>query len=160
MEIWKDIIGFDGKYKISNYGNVKNSLKLMTPQLTHQGYLKIRLSNNGVVKGYFIHRLVAIAFIDNNQNKRCVNHKDGNKTNNTVNNLEWVTHSENEKHAYANNLQPSKSGVSNGRSKLKDNDIIEIRSSGKSSSHLARKYKVTVTSICNIRSGKSWRHIQ
>ena len=96
MEIWKDIIGFEGMYQISNYGNVKSLKKkkqhsdyLLKPFFIKNGYLKTQLSKNNVCYRPLIHRLVAMHFIDNPNNYKEVNHKDENKTNNRVDNLEW-----------------------------------------------------------------------
>ena len=97
MEIWKDIKGYEGKYQVSNFGNVKslnyrNTGKehLMKPILQTTGYFYVRLCNKPN-KIYSIHRLVADAFIPNPENLPCVNHKDENKTNNHVDNLEFCT---------------------------------------------------------------------
>ena len=96
MEIWKDIKGYEGLYKVSNYGNVKSlnynhtgKERLLKPKI--ETYYRITLSNYGVVKLYLIHRLVAEAFIPNPDNLPQVNHKDENKHNNHVYNLEWCT---------------------------------------------------------------------
>lgn len=123
MEQWKKIDKFDN-YMISNYGNIKTAKKnkLLKPSKNTWGYLGVILYKNGNSKRYQIHRLVASAFIPNLENKEEVNHKDGNKLNNHVDNLEWVTRSENMKHAYANGLeQPpniGKSGAMNAKSKV------------------------------------------
>lgn len=98
-EIWKDIKDLQGLYQISNKGKIRsyfNDFRILTPQVSKNGYLRIIVKN----KHYSIHRLVAETFIPNPQNKPEVNHKDGNKENNCVNNLEWVTRSENQIHSY------------------------------------------------------------
>ena len=115
MEIWKDIEGYEGYYQVSNMGSVqslnrtctnKNNKimtfkgKILKPQNDRCGYLCVLLSLNGIKRNFKIHRLVAQAFIDNSNNKPCVNHKDGNKTNNMVYNLEWCTQQENIHHYY------------------------------------------------------------
>lgn len=108
-EIWKDIEGFEGKYEISNMGRVK-SLKengeflILKPRLSN-GYVRVYLGKVEIkLKSALIHRLVATAFIDNCKNKPFVNHKNGIKTDNRVENLEWCTKSENTIHAYNNGL--------------------------------------------------------
>ncbi len=106
MDEWRDISGYEGCYQIDNKGKVKSLSrtlsfleKILNPEHT-QGYRRVTLSKKGEKRRYMVHRLVAIAFIPNPENKPCVNHKDGNKSNNCVDNLEWVTHSENEIHSF------------------------------------------------------------
>lgn len=120
MEQWKDIQGYEGLYQVSNLGNVK-SLKrktlnnkcykdrILKYSLDGKKYSCVTLCKDG--KGYTkkIHILVASAFIPNPDNKPQVNHKDGNKQNNCVSNLEWCTQIENMQHALKNKLKPTKS---------------------------------------------------
>ena len=105
-EIWKDIEGYEGLYQVSNYGNIKSLSKvvknaygvhrtedkILKPQTKKDGYLQIQLSKNGKQKHYKVHRLVALTYIANPNNYPCVNHKDENKSNNHVSNLEWCTY--------------------------------------------------------------------
>jgi hypothetical protein len=107
MEIWKDIPGWEGLYKVSNYGNFMsfhyNKWKTVTATVSNTKYKckRIRLSaGKGRRITYLAHRLVALAFIPNPENKPCINHKDGNPSNNLLTNLEWCTVSENNKHQY------------------------------------------------------------
>lgn len=103
-EIWKDIAGYEGLYQVSNFGRVKSLAKLcghrpkgetiLNIQDT-RGYKRVTLCKDNKLKKFQIHRLVAIAFIENPENKPCINHKDENKANNNVDNLEWVTWKEN-----------------------------------------------------------------
>lgn len=109
QEKYKILKDIDLKYAISNFGNIKNIVtnKILKPELTNKGYYRINLSINGIRKKYYIHRLVALMFLENNDPKRNnVNHKDGNKLNNNVENLEWVTSSENQIHAIKTGLKP------------------------------------------------------
>lgn len=100
-------------YAVSNLGNVKNikSGKLIKQVKTPTGYLQVSISKNGKKKSFRVHRLVAIYFIDNPLNKEQVNHKNGDKTDNRVCNLEWTTHTENINHAFNNELIKTKKPV-------------------------------------------------
>lgn len=107
-EIWRDIKGYEGHYQISNCGNVKNIVtgNIISKRINKAGYYRVSLysyiEKKSITKE--VHRLVAENFFDNIQKGKEVNHKDGNKLNNNVNNLEWITHKQNIEHAWANNL--------------------------------------------------------
>lgn len=162
IEIWKDIKGYEGLYKISNYGRVKdirlyktyhikgNKIirdyqniriykkfrhnKILTPYKSPSNkYLMRNLSKNNMQTNYLIHRLVAQHFILNPDNKSCVNHKDGNKLNNHVFNLEWCSYSENIKHAYG--------------TKLRDNNINHLKKVHKT---FEKKVKISKDKFINI----------
>lgn len=105
--IWKDVIGFEGKYMISNTGLVlsikrygKGDPMILKPRLTKKGYHRVHL---GAGIDRYVHRLVAAAFLPNPGNRAQINHMDCDKSNNHAKNLEWVTPSENMKHAIKNN---------------------------------------------------------
>ena len=103
--IWRSISGFEGLYSISNTGTIishhkRNANKVITQRNDRGGYKTVRLSKNGKVSTQFVHRLMALTFIDSLFGKKFVNHIDGDKQNNSVENLEWVSHSENMIHAY------------------------------------------------------------
>lgn len=107
MEFWKDITGYKGIYQISTLGNVKslaNSFskkeRILKQKTDRNGYKSISLCKDGKSKYFSIHRLVASHFLNKKDPSLHVNHRDGVKTNNNLNNLEWVTRSENQKHAY------------------------------------------------------------
>jgi len=131
----KNIDGFDGMYQVSECGKVYSNWHSKTIEMkqliTNKGYLKVNLYNNGIIKTYVVHRLVAMKFILNPQNKPQVNHIDGNKQNNNVSNLEWATAKENTKHAYDTGLKIQKKGSESKLSKSViqldlQNNVIKI----------------------------------
>jgi len=106
-ELWKPIIGYEEKYMVSNYGNIlsltyKRSDKsvLMSPSKTKKGYLRIKLSKHNKSKTHSVHKLVALAFLPNTNSELIVNHKNGKRDDNRLDNLEWVTHQENVLHGF------------------------------------------------------------
>jgi hypothetical protein len=115
QEIWKDVLGYQGLYKVSNLGNIYSTItnKQLKPIMTSLGYTKVWLYENKESKMFSIHRLVAIAFIDNVENKKDVNHINGIKHDNRLCNLEWVTNSENQKHAFKIGLRKIRKGKDN-----------------------------------------------
>lgn len=138
QEIWKNIKDYEGLYQVSNFGNVRklrfinnicNKEKIfnITKHKQNSGYLKVILYKEGQYKNKLVHRLVAEAFINNVNNYNDINHKDGNKENNNVNNLEWCTKSYNMKHAYKNNLwsSPNKGKYGSNSNKAKKVAMID-----------------------------------
>lgn len=130
QEIWKPIEGYEGLYEVSSLGRIKSLYKyhhryenILKNKITKDGYYETTLVKNGKPKFIRTHRLVASAFIDNPLNKSEVNHKDGNKLNNSVDNLEWVTSSENQKHAYRTGLQKVSGGALSNRKKVRCVDL-------------------------------------
>lgn len=106
-ETWKDIKGYEGLYQVSDRGNVKSIFykrtrnEIILKQCNHfNGYYQVCLCFKKKRKTHLVHRLVCNAFLDNPENKKTVNHKNGNKTDNRLENLEWNTYSENETHSY------------------------------------------------------------
>lgn len=109
IEEWKPIKGYEGLYEISSFGVVKslkgkNGVVFPKYDLSITGYWRVGLSKNKKQTKYLLHRLIAIAFIPNTENKPFINHKNGIKTDNKIENLEWCTASENMQHAHNNNL--------------------------------------------------------
>lgn len=113
-EIWKDVIGYEGKYKISNYGRVysieRNGTKghLLKLRISISGYVMVALTTNKKPKPLFVHKLVLQHFKPNPLNKKEGNHIDGNKLNNHIDNLEWCTRKENMQHAVSSGLMHPK----------------------------------------------------
>jgi len=102
-----DIKDYKGLYSITEDGQVYSHRwkRVLSLNKNNKGYYYVTFKKRGSRKNHLVHRLVAGAFIENAENKRCVNHIDGNKTNNNISNLEWCTHSENNKHAYSIGLK-------------------------------------------------------
>lgn len=105
-EIWKPIVGYEGLYEVSNLGNVKSlnwkntkEEKCLYLKKHNKGYLQVELVKNKNKKMVLVHRIVAETFLENLSNKPQINHKDYNRSNNNVENLEWCTNSENMKHS-------------------------------------------------------------
>jgi hypothetical protein len=162
-EIWKDVEGYDGRYFVSNLGNVKNARgKLMGQYINKNGYFTLHLSKSGVKKFFAVHRLVIITFVPNAHNKEDCNHINGIKTDNRLSNLEWATKSENSLHAFKLGLrQPNaKFGVNHPKSKLKESDISYIRENYIKYKipmrELALKFNVHRTTIKSVIHNKSY----
>lgn len=146
------IKGYEGLYEIDRQGNVYSERTGLMKCYIDHGYVKIGLTKNHVRKNYYIHRLVAGAFIPNPNNLPEVNHIDGNKQNNSVNNLEWITSKENQKHAYREKLQVPKYKLSN-----KQVEEIRMLYVPKSKEYgtvaLAKKFNVCQATIYKIVKG-------
>lgn len=157
--MWKQFKDTD--YRVSNLGNVFSVYngKQLKPFMNDR-YLVVDLFAYTVRQRIAVHRMVAIAFIENPDNKEYVNHIDGNKLNNCVDNLEWVTASENSIHAVATGLSPV--GEAKTLAKLTEKDVLEIQAAfeaGEKDFVLAEKYGVTSGVISSIRLGKTWKHV-
>jgi hypothetical protein len=172
-EIWYDIPKWEGEYQISSMLRVKSldrviqgkknarfcKSRILPVSITWNGYHTVKFNNNGKQKTMYIHRLIALAIIPNPQNKKEVNHKDGNKNNNYPSNLEWVTRHENIEHAFRMGLIKTSVGVGQSRTKLTEEQVKYIMSSDKGARVLGRELKICHTAISSIRLGKSWNHI-
>jgi hypothetical protein len=164
-EIWKDVLGYEGMYQVSNWGRVK-SLKrkhakfegLRKLALTPDGYLFTSFSVNDRCVLKRIHRLVASAFISNPNGCSEVNHIDGDKQNNCAENLEWVSHSENMAHASKMHLLKGCKGTDNTKAKLNNEAAIAIYNSVDPTRVLSEKFGVSYSAIQRIRNGKYWKH--
>ena len=149
-----------GEYEITRDGRVishkRYTPRELKPFLDRDGYKRVTLLLNGKPKHYSVHRLVATTYLINEGNKPEVNHIDGNKLNNDLSNLEWVTRSENTKKAYDN-----KQLVALGKPKLTPELVKEIRENKENLNReqLARKYNVSCSCIQHIRRGRTWKNI-
>lgn len=169
MEIWKDIANYEGLYQISSLGRIKSLEKkvnnsettqrivkerIMRLGKTPKGYIQTSLAKKQVNTKFYSHRLVALHFITNPENKPEVNHKDGNKSNNEICNLEWCTRSENSKHAFDTGLKENAKGHLSKISKLSKKDREDIQTSDLSRKELRIKYNVSITTIQGIKAVK------
>ena len=166
MEYWIELDEFPN-YQVSNLGRVKkkectiiysNGIKcnykekILKPDLV-KGYFRVSLSKDNFQKRFLVHRLVAKYFLENKLNKPCVNHIDGNKMNNVVDNLEWCTYSENERHSYK-----VLNKVNNNR-KLTINQVLDIKENcvkNKNTKHFMDRYNVSRNTILNVLNNKTY----
>lgn len=171
LEIWKDVPGYEGDYQISNLGIIKsfknNKITFKKGCINSKGYLHFRFCGKSGNKTIKIHRLVAELFIPNPQNKPEVNHigkypdgREGNKLDNRAVSLKWATKLENMNHASLNGLVNCKiknPNYFNGKSKLKAEDVIQIRQSKLKQNELALIYKVSRQTISSIITKRTWK---
>lgn len=188
MEEWQDIAGYEGIYKIStnsrvlkisyatNKRRVNFRAKWLKTYHDSLGYMKVGLVNkNGERKGHFVHRLIAIAFIPNPDNKPHINHKDLIKDNNNIDNLEWCTPLENTRHAVLNfawakakqkkKIQAilEKKGLVSPKKRLKNklsvDEVLEIRKGECSNILYSKRFNVTPQTIYSIIKRINWKNI-
>ena len=160
-ELWKPVPDYED-YQISNFGRVKSfcfgKVKIKKPDL-RAGYLSVTLSKDSKLKHFPVHRLVALTFISNPDLKPQVNHRDGCKLNNYVENLEWVTRSENQRHAVATGLKQSGEDLYNSKLTNKQVEYIRENPDGLTGVQLAEKFGVSETTISLIQLGKKYRNV-
>lgn len=159
MEQYKEI-PFAKQYLVSNMGNVKSKRynKPLKGFLNNCGYKRVQIGSSK--NKHFIHRLVAEVFLQKTIDKDFVNHKDGNKLNNSVENLEWVTRSENDLHAFRNDLRKARKGENHHNSILNEYDVREIKnllSKGFNCTYISELYSVHRKTINDIKLGKTWK---
>lgn len=180
-EEWRDIPGYEGLYQVSNLGNVRSmsrvqrNKKLGTTYFRQQrgrqrilrknkrlGYIYVDLWN---ISGrtHRVHRLVAKAFLTPDKSRPDVNHKNGDKTDNRLENLEWCTKSENAQHAIETGLRKNQYGQESNLAKLKEHEVLNIISDYESGmgtqKQIGLKYGISQSHVSLILKGKSWQHI-
>jgi len=162
-EIFKPIPSYEGIYEISNLGRVKSlkfsNERILKPCFHGLGYSQVGLLKDGAQKNKFIHRLVLLAFIGESDLQ--VNHKNGVKTDNRLENLEYCTASENIRHSFDTGLNVGLKGEKHGNSKLTDAQARQIKygHQGMTQQAIAEIYGIAQTQVSLIRLGKTWSHI-
>lgn len=157
------IEGYEGLYEVDVYGNVYSILrttsrrKLILKPHIKNGYLAVNLYKDGKCKHHYIHRLVARAFLPNPHNLPEVNHKNCNKHDNRVVNLERCNRKQNLQHSYDNGL--NRTGSKHGCHKLTEKEVIQIKTSSISQKELALKYRVSQSTISAIKTGRLWKEV-
>lgn len=173
IEQWKDVIGYEGYYQVSNIGRVRSVRqmtntfigKILKSSKKKKGksyYEYVHLSKGGIVKTRAIHRIEAIAFFGLLVGSQCcVRHLDGNSLNNNISNLKWGTYSENTQDSIAHGTFRDNSGSKHGMSKLDESMIPIIRRMSLTMSRrdISGYFKVGISTIDDVVNGKTWKHV-
>ncbi len=173
IEEWKDVVGYEGYYQVSNVGRVRrikwyrNTFpgKILKPCLKRKGnayYKYVTLSRDNVVTTFAVHRMEAIVFLGLPiKNKDSVRHLDGNSLNNTITNLKWGTRSENSQDSIRHGTFVDNAGSKHGMSKLKESliPIIKQMSNSMTRRAIANHFGVSTSTIDGIINGKTWKHV-
>ena len=172
MEEWKPITNYEEHYSVSSLGNVpreKGGIGLCTagrilkPKKIGNGYLGVNLCKNGSEKCFRIHRLVAREFLGECPPGKEVNHIQGDKHNNRLSNLEYLTKSENVRHSYKLGKRKIPCGVSHGMSKINEKDVVLIREryrNGETLKNIAKDFCISFHAVSRIKNYKTWKHVQ
>ena len=171
--IWKPVPEFEGRYEVSIMGRIRTiqrkvnarwGYRFIKPKLlpvkldSKKKYCLVDPHKDCARKTLLVHRIVGQVFIPNPLNKPAINHKNGNKLDNSATNLEWVTVKENIEHSISTGLVDSK-GVKNAMSKLNEKQVTEIYKASGFQYEIAKRYNITQTTVSEIKTGKNWKHV-
>lgn len=162
QETWKPVVGYEGRYEVSDMGKVKSLKqgKILKGEVVHNGYLRVGLCKNNKSKWHRVHRLVLLSFVGECPEDCEGCHLDGNRKNNHIDNLKWVTRKENQSHRESHGTTCR--GENNVMSKLQAEDISIIRGASKygiEQKTLAGFFGVSQSAISLVMRRKSWKHI-
>lgn len=172
-ETWKDVVSYEGIYQVSNLGRIKSvprkdrrghpwSGRIMKPDITANGYCQILLSKDGVKEKRYVHHLVMESFVGTRPDGKQVNHINGDKTDNSIVNLEYCTSSENHFHSYRVLGKQAAWGDKQGNAKLTKEQVLTIRSEHANKitgRKLAKMFNVDEATISAIVLRKIWKHL-
>lgn len=169
-EIWLPVKDYEGLYYVSSEGRLRSShsnnkgvgWKIVKGATVDREYIKVKLIKDHIYKQVSLHRLVATTFIPNPKNKPQVNHKNGNKHDNRVENLEWVTQSENILHSYKTGLKKPMRGVKNWCAKITEADVLMIRKlaiEGQTPTQISKSYPINDATVSKIIHKQIWSHV-
>jgi hypothetical protein len=177
MEVWKDVLGLENFYQVSNMGKVKTMPRevirgrggvyktperLLNPSINSDGYYTGIFRVNKKACNYKVHTLVALAFIGQIPKGMEVNHKNGIKTDNRVENLEIITKSQNIKHAFNIGLNKPNKGEKNGNSKYTKEDAIKVKKlikNGLTETQIVNEINCSIHFVRDIRRNRTWAHV-
>lgn len=164
-EIYKAIKGYESSYEVSNLGNIKSKRKphrsyekVLKPIKVTGGYLAIDLGDGVKIKRFLVHRLVGETFLNNKENKSQINHINGIKTDNRIENLEWNTRSENQLHSIRTGLRTTK-GIKNSQCKLNEEAVMRIFFDKRKYKEISEDFIISIPTVSDIKRGHSWSHI-
>jgi len=164
--VYRPVRDYEERYEINRYGDVRStqglySGKFISHKKNKAGYIYVKLYKGKSEKSFLLHRLVAVAFLPNPENKPVINHIDNNKENNDLDNLQWCTQAENVDWTVRQGRNRGPSSEKCHLSKLKPSDILEIRELGesKSTKEIAKIFGVSVGNIRHIIERKTWKSI-
>lgn len=160
-----DIKDYDRLYFANELGEIfsypkktRKGIRKMKTSIAKNGYLTLDLCKNGQIKKHLVHRLIAKTFLDNPLNKSEVNHINGIKNDNKLSNLEWNTKSENQLHSIKIGLR-STIGEKNSQCKLTNDKVFNILNDNRHYKVICNDYKISLSTIYDIKKGRSWNHI-